>query len=147
MKMIKISTLLTFAVFCLNLNAQVVFQTTVPSTDGYEVNIEVQLLSIDAPSTCPNGYNYNVELGYDISFTGNNAPSNLWTFQGNIIDCGDASTIFFDLPNAGGNGTSTTTSNPWRSQSDCGSASLSSLGCEEIEITINGPGITSQTIS
>lgn len=106
-----------------------------------------EVLSIVAPQTCPNGYNYNVELGYDVAFSGSNTPANLWTLQANILNCGDAATIFFDLPNQGGGGTLTTTSNPWRNQSDCATATLADFGCQALEITIDGPGIASQTLS
>lgn len=99
--------------FNFNSNSQTSFDTTIISTDGYDVDIQVQLLDVVAPQTCSWGYNFNVEVGYNISFNGNNLPSNLFTLQGEIINCGGASSIFFDLPNAGGQGSLVTTSNPW----------------------------------
>jgi hypothetical protein len=63
------------------------------------------------------------------------------------LNCGKAPSIFFGLPNQGGGGTLTTTSNPWRSQADCATASLASFGCGNLELTISGPGIPQQTIA
>lgn len=45
MNTLKLSTLLAFVAIQFSLNAQVTFQTSVASTDGYNVDIEVQLLS------------------------------------------------------------------------------------------------------
>jgi len=91
------------------------------------------------------GYNYNVELDYDIKFSGTNIPtSGLWTLQG-TISCGTTK-IFFDLPNSSGNGTVVTTSNPYNTNSDCATATVQSLNCNDINIEICGPGISNQTI-
>jgi hypothetical protein len=146
MKTLTFFTILAFLTTQFIAFSQVTFEASVVSSDGYNVDIEVQLLNIVAPQSCPNGYNYNIELGYDVAFNGSNIPANLWTLQGSILNCGNAPSIFFGLPNQGGGGTLTTTSNPWRSQADCATASLASFGCENLEITISGPGIPQQTI-
>jgi hypothetical protein len=93
--------------------------------------------------TCPWGYNYNVKLAYDIAFVGSGAPASMYTLQGNVV-CGSQS-LFFNLPNEGGAGTVTTTSNPWRGLSDCATAGLGTLSCYTVRLQIEGLGIPSQT--
>ncbi len=120
--------------------------TTVNSSDGYTVTVDITPTAIVAPGSCPYGYNFNVELIYDVQFSGSNIPGSLYTLQGNI-NCDNFSNIFFDLPNSGGSGTTTTTSNPYNSDNDCATATPSSLGCNDAVITINGPGISSQQVN
>lgn len=131
--------------FILLLTDSAMTQCTVNSSTGYSVNIQITLRELVKPATCPNGYNYNVRVGYTITFTGSNRPSSLYTLQGRVY-CG-AQNLFFDLPNDGGTGQVTTTSNPWRGTADCNSATLSSLGCRNVIIEINGPGIANQNVS
>lgn len=121
-------------------------QTSVVSSTGYVVNIVVQPVQIILTSnSCVNGYNYNVKMNYSVTFSGSNIPSSLYTLQG-TIGCGSNS-HFFDLPNAGGVGTVTSQSNVWRSVSDCGTATVSSLLCNTIKVQIQGPGINYQTVT
>ena len=128
------------------LSCQFVFgQCTVSSTDGYVVHITLQPQSVVAPGSCPFGYNYNVNLSYSITFTGTSIPGSLWTLQGNLT-CG-SDNLFIPLPTSGGTGTVTTTSNPFNTHTDCATATVSSLNCNAITVTINGPGIPNQTIN
>ena len=46
-----------------------------------------------------------------------------------------------------GSGTGTTTGNPWRSVSDCATATVQSLDCNSIDLQIQGSGISNQTIT
>ncbi len=112
---------------------------TISSADGYEVIIDINAISVN-PSTlsCTWGYNFTIDLDYDISFSGSNIPANLWTLQG-TVGC-DSGTHFFNLPNNGGNGT-VTSANAWNPNSDCATATIESLGCNTIVIQISGPGI------
>ena len=119
-------------------------QCVVVSSNGYQVTMAVMPVSIIKPSSCPYGYNYNISFYYNISFTGNNIPANLYTLQGNIICNGQAN--FFSLPKNGGTGTRTSVSNPWRSITDCATATPASLQCNTVSIIIQGPGIPTQTI-
>lgn len=119
-------------------------QCGVVSTNGYNVALEVRPISAIVPATCPYGYNYNIMFLYNVHFNGTNIPSSLYTLQGNLYCDGQAN--FFNLPNNGGSGSSTTTSNPWRNTTDCATATTSSLKCTQIKITIQGPGIPYQTI-
>lgn len=121
-------------------------QTSVVSSNGYVVNIVVQPVQIIPTSnSCTYGYNYNVKLNYSITFTGTNIPSSLHTLQG-TLGCG-SNTHFFNLPNTGGTGNVTSQSNVWRPLSDCGTATVSSLNCNTVNIQIQGPGISNRTIT
>lgn len=132
-----------FTFFHLSLSAQI----NVVSTTGYVVDINVtpQTIIPSSPANCTWGYNYNVKLKYQVTFTGKNRPSSLYTLQG-TLGCGSSSN-FFDLPNEGGIGMATTVSNSWRAASDCKSVDLTSLNCNKVNIEISGPGINSQTVS
>ncbi len=120
-------------------------QCTISSTSGYTVVATVVPIELIKPATCAWGYNYNVRLAYDIAFVGSGAPSSMYTLQGNLI-CGSQS-LFFNLPNTGGSGVVTTTSNPWRGTSDCATAELNSLSCFTVQLQINGPGISNRVIN
>jgi len=122
-------------------------QINIVSTAGYVVDINVipQTIIPSSSANCTWGYNYNVKLKYQVTFTGRNRPSSLYTLQG-TLGCGSSSN-FFDLPNEGGTGMTTTVSNSWRAVSDCKSVDLSSLNCNKVNIEIAGPGINSQTVS
>lgn len=129
--------------FSLNFT-NIIAQCVVTSTNGYSVTTDVRPISIIKPATCPYGYNYNVNFLYNVTLSGSNIPSNLYTLQGNIYCDGQAN--FFSLPTNGGTGTSTTGSNPWKASTDCATATTSSLKCNIIKLIIQGPGIPYQTI-
>lgn len=118
-------------------------QCTVTSTTGYTVVAHVVPIELVKPATCPWGYNYDVRLAYEIEFVGTGAPSSMYTLQGNLI-CGSQS-LFFNLPNTGGSGVVTTTSNPWRGTSDCATSDIGSLSCFTVQLEISGPGISNRT--
>lgn len=119
--------------------AQCVFN----SFNGYSVTVSVTPVSVIAPASCPFGYNYNLTVNYTVNFSGTNIPSNLYTLQGNIY-CG-SDVHFFSLPLTGGTGTETTVSNPYRTITDCVSATVSSLACNTSQIIIQGPGLALQS--
>jgi len=119
-------------------------QCIVQSGNGYQVEIHPVPHTLLVPGNCPWGYNYNVEIDYTVSFTGPNAPSAMYTLQGNL-QCGNQN-LFFNLPNTGGSGKTITTSNPWNGNSDCATATLNSLNCHNFVMEIHGPGIPWQTI-
>ena len=120
-------------------------QCSVSSTDGYTVNISVVPTAIDAPATCDFGYNYDVVLDYDITFTGTSIPANMFTLQGRIT-C-NTSTIFFDLPNTGGTGTFTTNGTPYTPDTDCATTTVAARGCNSVEIEIEGSGLPQQFVN
>lgn len=139
-------SLLTNAVFILlpqKTDAQCVL--TVESSSDYEVNIILDITGIDAPATCPWGYNFNIELDYHITITGSDAPGSLYTLQGEIV-CDDYPSNFFNLPNGGGSGSVVTGSNPYNPESNCATVTPEELGCDVARIQINGPGIPNQTV-
>jgi hypothetical protein len=138
--------LLTFLLFISSLcYSQTQCTIDVPSSNGYTVHIELEMVALNVPATCTNPtYNYTVDIDYDITFIG--GGGSLWTLQG-TIGCDDDSP-FFNLPNNGGTGT-VTTSTATRNlvQGDCGTATFNSLNCGDFQIVINGQGISYQTIT
>lgn len=120
-------------------------QCTFTSSDGaYSVTVAVQAVEvIEDRNPCPHGYNYNLRIDYNISFTGT-VPGSLYTLQG-YASCG-AQSLYFDLPNAGSNtaGSVVTGANPWRTQSDCNTATPQSIGCNTTEIEIEGVNLSAQ---
>lgn len=120
-------------------------QCTISSTSGYTVSALIYPIAL-VPSTdnCPWGYNYNVRLAYDISFSGPGAPASMWTLQG-TVQCGSQS-HFFNLPNGGGSGEVTSQSNQWRGVADCNTADIHSLSCYTVNLQISGPGISNRTV-
>src|SRR5690606_19164216 len=92
-----------------------------------------------------NGYNYNFQIDYNIIYSGNNIPSNLWTLQANIIH--ENGKHWFSIPtNAKGTGTIITTNNSSTNKTDCATATPASFGVSNIELLIQGSGISTQTI-
>lgn len=139
-------TTLSFA-FLLTLGSQrASAQTVVHSTTGYDVNISIVLIGIvPHTSPCTWGYTYDVMLSYAVTFTGTNPPANMYTLQG-TVGCGSSS-LFFNLPNGPSSGTITTTGTAWRGVADCSTATLASLGCDEVKVQIQGPGISNRKIT
>lgn len=118
--------------------------TQINSGNGYVVNISLVATGIQVNQPCPNGYNYDVVFDYDITFTGSNIPANgLWTLQANV-GCGN-NNLFLPLPSGGGSGVVTTTGNSY--QADCGvEPTIEALVCDQLVLTIQGPGISRQNI-
>lgn len=125
-------------------NQKALAQCIVLSNNGYQVEISLEPVQLVVPSNCPWGYGYNVAINYSINIVGQNAPASLYTLQGHIR-CGDHQ-LFFQLPNAGGTGQTTTTSNPWNGNSDCATATLNSLDCRDFRVQIHGLGIPDQIV-
>jgi len=117
----------------------------VNSTTGYSVTTRITPLEVVKPASCPWGYNYNLRIGYDISFSGENIPSGLYTMQARI-SCGSQE-LFFDLPNGAASGEIITSANPWRGESDCATATPASLNCRNVVIEIEGVGITARNVN
>lgn len=141
---LRTQTLLTF--IFISLFYSVSFsQISVVSTTGYAVNIDVRPIAVNpASNNCTYGYNYTVKLRYNISITGNNRPSSLYTLQG-TVGCGSTAS-FFDLPNNAGSGT-VNSANAWTSLNNCGTVTVSSLDCDLITIQISGPGISNRFVT
>ncbi|MEZ4806841.1 MAG: T9SS type A sorting domain-containing protein [Flavobacteriales bacterium] len=125
-------------------SCQVSGQCVVNSTTGYSVSLSVHPEAIvTGGTTCPNGYSYNVRMAYDITFSGENIPSSMYTLQG-VIDCGGTASSF-DLPNSGGSGT-VLAANAYRGAADCATATPALLGCNTVSILIHGIGVSDRTI-
>lgn len=120
-------------------------QCSIFSSDGYTMEVLLSLTEVvpTAPN-CPNGYNYNVRLAYDITFSGSNIPAGMWTLQGRLYCGGNAH--FFDLPNNGGSGQVLSQSNVWRGVADCHTATVGSLECATVILEVQGPGIPWQNV-
>lgn len=112
--------------------------TIFTSSTGYSVSLSLEILEVNAPENCNWGFNYTVDIAYDIVISGANAPSSLWVLQGQLA-CGN-SNLFFNLPNNGGSGV-VSTSNTWSSGTDCASATASSLACFDASISVLGPDL------
>lgn len=120
-------------------------QCTVTSSTGYVVHININPTSIQVSSmTCPFGYNFNYNLNYNVTFTGTGIPASLFTLQGNVLASG-YSANFFDLPNNGGTGSTTSVGNSSTTNTNCATVQVSDLN-PTIQITIQGPGIPFQNI-
>lgn len=142
MKQFLHATRTTLLILFLSLGINKSFaQTSVTSSTGYTVTINVYAASIRpaSPSSCAYGYLYNVEMKYNVTFSGNNIPSSLWVLQGSIGCKPGAS--FFDLPNDGGVGSVTSVSN-YNTANNCANATPGTLKCNTITIEISGPGIS-----
>jgi len=136
---------LAFAFFSWQISAQCGAYFEVTSSQGYTVHVEIVAKSIiPSVNPCPWGYNYNVAFDYNVSFSGSNIPSSLWTLQGNM-PCIDHGSNTFDLPNSGGIGTSMTGGNVTRNNTDCATATPISLNCQ-ITLIIQGPGISDELL-
>lgn len=120
-------------------------QASVTSSSGYTVTINVYASSVNpVGNSCVYGYMYTVDLKYNITFSGTNIPSSLYTLQGTVGCTPGAS--FFDLPNDGGVGTATSAIN-YNNASNCATATPGALKCNTITIEIEGPGISYRTMS
>lgn len=124
---------------------------SVNSNLGYEVNIEVEPLSIinsnwNSPN-CDNGYTFSTELNINVSFTGNNIPAQISTLRG-VLHCKNNNNSYhtFNIPNEPTNNHIEITNGEWRGMSDCSTATPSSLGCDNIDIIIDFDGSSEQTI-
>lgn len=122
-------------------------QCTISSANGYQVNVSLNPTAIVPSSmSCSGGYNYNVAIDYDISFSGSNIPASLYTLQGNIT-CRGAQSSFTGLPNSGGTGTAISGGNQWNPNNDCATATPTSLNCSSFNLQIQGPGLPNQNVN
>lgn len=122
-------------------------QISVQSAKGYSVNIYVEPVEIviRGNNKCTWGYNYDLKLNYSITITGANAPKKLYTLQGTVTN--KSVSHFFSLPVKGGQGTTTSKSSVWRSESDCATATVATMNLQTINIEIEGEGISARTVS
>ncbi len=122
------------------------------SNNDYSVSVQITSLELLVPTNCEFGYNYNLAIGYEITYSGSNIPATMYNLQGEI-GCGSQN-LGFQFPTSTGSGngvkvvsgTATTWSNPWRNVADCSTATAESLGCGLFTLRIEGVGIPSQTI-
>jgi len=115
------------------------------SPRGYVVDISLNPDSLIKPSTCPWGYNYNVQISYRVKFSGSNIPSKLNTLNAYLY-CGATSSLYYGVPKTDTAGKMTSTGSIWNSNSSCSTATLKSLGCDSFQVQIQGPGIPNQSV-
>lgn len=124
------------------------------SNGDYTVTLNVYPLRLVPSSTnCVFGYNYNIEVGYDIKITGTNPPSpvtsGLYTSQGSLT-CNNGTngnqTLFVDLNNGNAHTTVISSSGPYTSLSDCNTATPSTYNCNTFSFDVQGPNLT-QTVN
>jgi len=124
------------------------YSTTIVSTDGYTVEIKVTPKEIipdeKKAEKCKWGYNYKIELEYDVKFKGNNTPDKLWTLQGTISN--DSENLFFDIDNKGGKKKIKTVT-AWTNLTNCNTVKLGDLGYNKVVVEIEGPGISYQKVT
>lgn len=133
-------------IFCLSFSNKAFSQISVQSTNGYSVNINIVPVAIvTTVSSCSSGYNYNIALNYNVTFSGTNIPKSLQTLQGTITN--DSVSHFFKLPKKGGSGSTTSHSNVRRDVSDCATATIATMSLNMINIEIEGDGISARTVS
>lgn len=124
------------------------------SNGDYTVTLNIYPISLVPSSTsCAFGYNYNIEVGYDIKITGTNPPSpittGLYTSQGSLT-CNNGTngdqTLFVDLNNGNAHTTVISSSGPYSSLSDCNTATPSTYNCNSFSFDVQGPNLT-QTVN
>lgn len=159
MKTLLFNIFLLFTLSSTVIGQTLTYSTAVSSSPGQNFSVFVTIVLTDIiPSTnnCTWGYNYDVAYDYDIQIVSNgsgngngngngNNSINLNTLQG-YLSCGSNHSIYFNLPNGGGSGSSVTQGNAWNSNSDCATATVNSLQCNYIDLQIQGPGIPNQFI-
>jgi hypothetical protein len=144
---VPVSVLMTF-IFALLFNTASFSQISIQSTAGYSVNVNIEPVEVVVKGNdnkCTWGYNYDLRLNYTVTITGNNVPKKLNTLQGTISN--NSVSHFFSLPLKAGQGTTTSKSNVWRSQADCATATVASIGLNMIDLQIEGEGISYRTVS
>ncbi len=149
--------LVAFLFFVFLLTYQSKAQCNINSSCGYSVTVNVNPISIIPSSTaCAFGYNYNVRFRYTVSAVGTNTCSSGTLGVQPQIFCNSGQnngyyTINNPIPNGpvsvSNSGTLITTTNPYRSASDCATATPTSLNCNQLQITIFGPGISTITFT
>lgn len=115
-------------------------QIVIPSSDGYSVEVDIQLKSVEVAPNCEDNYMFNVDLDYKVAFMGEKQPSSLWTLYG-YLKCGGIDRTYFPLTTFPGSGSSRTSNPVWR-ESICSITDPQDLECNRIILVIQGPGIS-----
>jgi hypothetical protein len=116
-------------------------QCNVTSLDGFTVSIEVdQIALLKAtvnPDSCLLGYQYMIAFNYTTTVSDTLQPLGLFDLQLNFM-CGDSS-LGQSLSLLPGQDSAITVAQ-YRFENDCDIATISTLGCLNYEIILNGPG-------
>lgn len=144
-----LKSLLVFFLFSTtSLLGQYTFMTNIQGQTGIDVDVTITFHQVVVNSNdCNNGFNYQIRYDYDVQYNqfGNgNGNNDLNTLQG-YLACGSGNQSFFDLPTGGGSGSSETANN-WTFSTNCYSAQVQDLMCNEIDLVVQGPGVGNQTL-
>lgn len=132
-------------------------QCSIVSSCGYTLDVNIRLLEVIPSSmSCPYGYNYNIRFSYNIDVRGANGCYNGDVgFQPQVL-CNNQNNSYYTInapaPTVGTgaasssfSGTLTTSTNPYTSASDCAYTTPTSMNCNQVQITIFGPGLSTTT--
>lgn len=118
-------------------------QCIVQSQSGYFVVVELDAVGIIAPTPPCNGYNYKIQVSYNISFVGN-APSSMDFIKAHIV-FNDGSTVPVTLPDHACSGIAVSNS-IYRAKSDCDSITISNINISHFKIHIKGIGVNDKAV-
>lgn len=114
------------------------------NNDDYSVQVDLYVSAINPDrASCSGGYNYTLDVAYDVVISGSSPPANLYTLQGNVLY--DGKSLFFNLPNSGGSGVATT-ANSWTSDSNCNTVTPDNMGAYSFDVKLNGVNLPDQTL-
>lgn len=118
---------------------------TIKSTDGYTVTVDVQPIALANKQCYSDGtFNYEPQMNYNVAFSRPNVS--LWTLQGTMYCASNGS--WFPLPTGGGSGVVNGSANTYRGGSvNCNTATPAAITCNNYSLTVNGPGIPTQTMN
>lgn len=118
-------------------------QCIVQSSANYFVVVDLDAVGITAPAPPCNGYNYNIQVSYSITFVGN-APADMDFIKAHVMFV-DGSTVPFDLPTGQGSGLSVT-KDIYRAKNDCDSISIYNIGISHFRIHVKGLGVNDKGV-
>ncbi len=115
-------------------------------SDGSSVTIDISVASVVVSSTsCQNGYNYNLEMNYKISFSSSGNSLNQARITGLPDNKGGNFNIDFNNKTVGEYNQVTTT-NVWTNDNDCNSITPDGLGLGDMTLLIQETGQTEQSV-
>ena len=138
MYMFRFSLLLFFLICTYQVHSQ---SCSISGTDGngnaYAINLDLEVLNIITNNCSSAGFNYNLEIEYDLIISGD-----IFGITAEF-NCGHGN-LQFQIPDISGNNTGTTTTytNPYWAGADCTTVENSDLMCGDVTLTININGGT-----
>ena len=118
---------------------------TFPSDNGnFAVIVTTTATTLNKTANGTSNFNYTINIDYNVSFTGN-VPANFsfYNFAGSITD--NDGTTGFQLNNPSGSGTVVTYIQTHQNFNDFATATPSSVGANNVTLTVAGVGLTSSS--